>query len=559
MKITHKLTLALLQLTIAFAGYSQTHIISNGATVTWYKIGSLSGVGANVSIRLTSTPGYGSLENAKGESWGRVAIGNSADEFTGWFTQVGGSNATPNSLGWVKTGATDIDVYLLAHTYNIGTLHVFDGYGFTSSFSSTTTNPSITSVANQFTIVTGNVGIGTSSPGEKLEIGGDSKVNLKLGSWGSLGITGGGLATVLGNNVRVSSSINNQLESMTTTSDGGKAIKMQYDEGISFHTFRGSVTNGSAFSGHERMRIDNDGNVGIGTTTPGANLHVSTTGQAAVFGDASFVDHYLSIRNNVAAGVNFGLDISAAGGSGAGLIQTGSAKLFQISTGVNGAFGSGTPDFTIDVTGNVGIGTISPGSILDVANNGESVLRVTDNTASEYTELIQRASDGNFDISRVGTGNVDFSIRKDGDLTMAASTGGNVGIGTTTPDQKLTVKGKIHAEEVIVDLSVPGPDYVFADNYPLTTLKEVADYIQQNKHLPEIPSAKEMEANGIALGTMNMLLLKKIEELTLYTLEQKKEIEQSKAQNDSMSVQIASLLGRLEKLEAVTKAKTGSK
>ncbi|MBD1263212.1 hypothetical protein HZY62_21680 [Maribacter polysiphoniae] len=102
---------------------------------------------------------------------------------------------------------------------------------------------------------------------------------------------------------------------------------------------------------------------------------------------------------------------------------------------------------------------------------------------------------------------------------------GMVGIGTTTPDSKLSVKGKIHAEEVKVDLSVPAPDYVFKEDYNLRTLEETMDYIKENGHLPNIPSAKKMEKNGVELGTMNMKLLEKIEELTLYMIDLKKENE----------------------------------
>ncbi|MEJ0055097.1 MAG: hypothetical protein WDN75_05240 [Bacteroidota bacterium] len=90
------------------------------------------------------------------------------------------------------------------------------------------------------------------------------------------------------------------------------------------------------------------------------------------------------------------------------------------------------------------------------------------------------------------------------------------------PIKKLTVNGTIYGKEVKVDLSVPGPDYVFEKSYNLPSLDEVKSYIDENKHLPEVPSAKEMEKNGINVSEMNMLLLKKIEELTLYVLELKK-------------------------------------
>ncbi len=114
--------------------------------------------------------------------------------------------------------------------------------------------------------------------------------------------------------------------------------------------------------------------------------------------------------------------------------------------------------------------------------------------------------------------------------------GGNVGIGTTTPDSKLTVKGKIHAEEVKIDLSVPAPDYVFKKDYDLLTIDEVQQHIQEKGHLPNIPSAKVMETEGVDLGTMNMKLLEKIEELTLYTIEQENRIKELESQNSRIKI-----------------------
>lgn len=125
------------------------------------------------------------------------------------------------------------------------------------------------------------------------------------------------------------------------------------------------------------------------------------------------------------------------------------------------------------------------------------------------------------------------------DAKLTITGAGNVGIGTSNPDTKLTVKGYVHAEEVRIDLSVPAPDYVFSENYPLMSLAELQTYLTANKHLPEIPAGSDLEKNGIRVAEMNMLLLKKVEELTLYLLEMERANKEMKE--------------RLEKLETLLK------
>ncbi len=109
-----------------------------------------------------------------------------------------------------------------------------------------------------------------------------------------------------------------------------------------------------------------------------------------------------------------------------------------------------------------------------------------------------------------------------GVLAIKAISNGNVGIGTANPDEKLTVKGKIRAQEIKVE-ATNWPDYVFKKDYELTSLEEIDQYIKQYGHLPEIPKAVDVQADGVSLGEMNKLLLKKIEELTLHLIEQQKE------------------------------------
>jgi len=110
---------------------------------------------------------------------------------------------------------------------------------------------------------------------------------------------------------------------------------------------------------------------------------------------------------------------------------------------------------------------------------------------------------------------------------------GNVGIGTGNPepDYKLTVDGKIYCEKVKVVADVTAPDYVFDKDYSLLPIDKLKPYIDKNKHLPDVPSAEEMKKNGLDLGDMTIILLKKIEENTLYIIEQNKEIEKLKKEN----------------------------
>lgn len=106
--------------------------------------------------------------------------------------------------------------------------------------------------------------------------------------------------------------------------------------------------------------------------------------------------------------------------------------------------------------------------------------------------------------------------------------GGNVGIGTKNPTVELEVAGTIKAKEVRVEITA-GSDHVFHKEYNLKPLSEVEAFVTKNKHLPEIPSEKQMQEEGLSINEFQIKLLQKIEELTLYVIEQQKTIEKQGA------------------------------
>jgi hypothetical protein len=108
------------------------------------------------------------------------------------------------------------------------------------------------------------------------------------------------------------------------------------------------------------------------------------------------------------------------------------------------------------------------------------------------------------------------------------NTTGGVSIATASlpSGYKLAVGGKIIAEEVMVKTVNTWPDYVFGKGYQLKPLSEVGEFIQTNGHLPEVPSAREVKGNGIGLSEMDQVLLKKVEEMTLYILELEKRVKE---------------------------------
>ncbi|MDN5215682.1 hypothetical protein QQ020_26630 [Fulvivirgaceae bacterium BMA12] len=276
--------------------------------------------------------------------------------------------------------------------------------------------------------------------------------------------------------------------------------------------------------------------VGINTNNPTSPLEIHSTGTlGGIFNPATA---YLKITDGTTTMLVDGNEIHSNQSLVFGSSYTSDFKFRNVD-------GSGFEDLLlIKSDGKVGIGTATPQSNLHISSgtDGDAILTLSsdeDNNNEFDNSLIQLRQDGgrlgvnigydeaNFGSNIFGIGrrltNVDYW-----DTFIINTTNGNIGIGTNqTTSYKLSVQGKVRAEEVKVYTG--WADFVFEDDYDLPTLQEVEQYIKINKHLPEIPSAEEVAENGVSLGEMDSKLLQKIEELTLYIIEQEKRIKQLEA------------------------------
>ncbi|HRJ86091.1 MAG TPA: hypothetical protein PK753_10495 [Ignavibacteria bacterium] len=269
----------------------------------------------------------------------------------------------------------------------------------------------------------------------------------------------------------------------------------------------------------------NNGNVGIGTTTPTGKFTVTGGFHLHETSDANLrmtMGYYKSPFINLEYGFINTLDWST---------NPPTARNLVINSQVSN-----------DAWGNVGIGPLVPIQALDIGGR----LNIRKGVIQNYDPANPILVNGTEDLGLYSTRN-GFNIRivtksapiqfytnglfapVGGEIpAMQITQNGNVGIGTLTTDATylLSVKGKIRAEEIRVQTG--WADFVFKPEYKLLSLSELESYIKENGHLPEIPSEQEVTNNGVELGNISSKLLQKIEELTLYVIEQQKEIEKLK-------------------------------
>ncbi len=283
-------------------------------------------------------------------------------------------------------------------------------------------------------------------------------------------------------------------------------------------------------TGSNIFTTNGSGNVGIGTTTPAEKLTINATNPAIRFTNAGTEKGFLQASGN-------DMRLGTYGSNTTGNI------VFNTL---------GTDRMTIADDGNIGLGISTPVGKFQIATGYEASLSTHGYLMLGNEGGSNMVLDGNEIMARFNGATSTLSLQNEGgNVYIGSAVGfnsahrfgvdgnavitGNMRIGTTANPfgYKLAVDGKAICTELVVRLVPNWPDYVFAKNYKLRDLDEVEDFIKKNNHLPGIPSAKTIETNGLGLGEMQKLQMEKIEELTLYIIELKKEMEKlSKGYNE---------------------------
>lgn len=314
----------------------------------------------------------------------------------------------------------------------------------------------------------------------------------------------------------------------------GKGIKFWSSNNYKIHM--GSTTNyrfGPVSSYSIKMNMSNHANRGwvwgVYNKQPVAALN--TGGNFQIKGWMKIGD-VLKIEGSTDASKTAGsgaLEIAGALRLDGNEIITNANKILYLNYDNNGDISMDGTTMRVDASANsVGIGFTAPQSKLEVRG---TVRATSTTTRSNRTEIGHSGSHGF--VNTVGAGNLDF--KHEGATLMRLKANGNLVLGnvsTPSSSYKLYVEKGILSEKVrvAVNTSADWADYVFEDSYSKLPIQEVSNFIEKNKHLPNVPSAEEVVKDGINVAEMDAILLRQIEELWLHVIELKKENELLKNQ-----------------------------
>ncbi|MBR4793880.1 MAG: hypothetical protein IK038_09490 [Bacteroidaceae bacterium] len=280
--------------------------------------------------------------------------------------------------------------------------------------------------------------------------------------------------------------------------------------------------------------FDRTGKVAIGATVPQSKLHIhSDSGEDA--GIILEADN----KNNDSAFIRFqdAYRYISVGTDNKMRINAGSNNLHLLAN----RYCLNSESTYLENNSNLGLQIVSPQKMGLQSGNITLTGKVginTENTTSVYALAVDGGllSMGRFKVTSEDTIQI---IAKDGIYNKPILLKGNVGINTdhVANGYALSVNGNIIAEKVMIKYHTEWPDYVFESDYKLMSMHDLRTFVTQNKHLPEVPSATEIE-NGLDIGQLQGVLLKKIEELTLYTLQLQEQVEQQQTEIEELKSKV---------------------